>query len=264
MKLLEGKKGLIMGVANDKSISWGIAAACHAHGAQLAFSYQGEILKKRIDPLAGSIGSTIVEECDVSNEQSVKDLFTKIEKQWGKLDFIVHGIAFANKDALKGKYFDVTMDDFLQAMNISVYSFTSVVKNSHHIMNEGGSYLTLTYYGAEKVIPNYNVMGVAKAGLEASVRYLASDLGENNIRVNSISAGPIRTLAASGISGFKSMLDVVANAAPLKRNVTLEDIAGTGVYLLSDLASGVTGENIHVDCGFSNIGLTSNETEKSN
>lgn len=248
--LLSGKKGLIMGVANDKSIAWGISKLAHDHGAELAFSYQGEVLKKRVDPLAASIGcEENVFECDVSSDESIKELFAKIEKKWGKIDFLVHSIAFSDKDELKGSICNTSRKNFAVSMDVSCFSFIAVANEAQKIMNEGGSMVTLTYYGSEKVVPNYNVMGVAKAALECSVRYLAADLGEKNIRVNAISAGPIKTLAAMGISDFRSMLNYNEQNSPLKRNVSQEDVGGLGVFLLSDLAGGITGENIHCDSG---------------
>ena len=256
-KLLEGKKGLIMGVANHMSIGWGIAQEAHKHGAEIAFSYQGEILKKRIFPLAEEIGSNLVLECDVTNEDSIKALFDKIEKEWEKIDFIVHSIGFSDREELNGKYLDTSLNNFLNTMNISCFSFTSVLKHAERLMNEDASAITLTYYGSEKVMPNYNVMGVAKAALEASVRYLANDLGPKNIRVNSISAGPIKTLAASGISDFRTMLKANESVSPLRRNVTQQDVGRAAVYLLSNLSSGVTGENHFVDCGYNVMGFSS-------
>lgn len=252
--LLKGKRGLICGVANDKSIAWGIAKQAHENGAELIFSYQGEIFEKRVRPLAESVNSELIIECDVTNDESIKNMFEKIASKFGKIDFIVHSIAFANKDFLQGKYFHVSRESFAQAMDVSVYSLTSLCKHGYEYMNEGGSVVTMTYFGAEKVIKNYNVMGVAKAALENSVMYLANDMGDKNIRVNAISAGPIKTLAGSGIAEFRKMLKDNEINSPLKRNVTLEDIGGTAVYLLSNLGSGVTGENIHVDCGYSMMG----------
>lgn len=256
-KLLEGKKGLVMGVANHMSIGWGIAKEVNDHGAKVAFSYQGEVLKKRIFPLAEEIGSNLVLECDVTNEDSIKALFNEIEKEWGKIDFIVHSIGFSDREELKGRYLDTSLNNFLNTMNISCFSFTSVLKHAERLMNEDASAITLTYYGSEKVMPNYNVMGVAKAALEASVRYLANDLGPKNIRVNSISAGPIKTLAASGISDFKTMLKANESVSPLRRNVTQQDVGRAAVYLLSNLSSGVTGENHFVDCGYNVMGFSS-------
>ena len=241
--LLNGKKGLITGVANNLSISWAIAQMAKAHGADLAFTYQGEVLQKRVVPLATEIGCDFVVPCDVTDEKSLDDLFEKIEKTWGKLDFVVHAIAFADRNELKGRYIDTTLPNFLNSMNISCYSLTALAKR-------GGSIITLTYYGSQKVIPHYNVMGVAKAALESSVRYLAADMGQNNIRVNAISAGPIKTLASSGISDFKTMLSLHEATAPLRRNTSQHDVAGAALYLLSDLAAGVTGEIHYVDCGY--------------
>jgi len=259
--LMAGKRGLIMGVANNRSIAWGIAKALHAQGAEIAFSYQGEALKKRVEPLAAELGSDFLVECDVSDSAAMDATFAEIEKRWGKLDFLVHAIGFSNKEELDGRYLDTSPENFTLTMNISVYSFTAVAKRAERLMSEGGSLLTLTYYGAEKYVPNYNVMGVAKAALEASVRYLANDLGPKNIRVNAISAGAIKTLAASGISGLRDMLHWQEANAPLRRNVTIEDVGGAALYLLSDLASGVTGEIHHVDSGFNIIGMKVIEQE---
>ena len=253
--LMKGKRGLIMGVANDRSISWGIAKACAEAGAELAFTYQGEALEKRVRPLAESIGSTMLMSCDVTDDASVDAAFKNIEDEWGELDFVVHGIAFSDKNELDGMYLDTTRGNFLKTMDISVYSFTSVAQRAVPLMNEGGSLLTLTYYGAEQVMPHYNVMGVAKAALEASVRYLASDVGKDGIRVNAISAGPIKTLAASGIGDFRFILKWNELNAPLKRNVTIQDVGNSGLYLLSDLGSGVTGEVLHVDSGYHTVGM---------
>ena len=253
--LMKGKRGLIMGLANDKSIAWGIAKALADAGAELAFSYQGDALKKRVDPLAESLGSKIVLPCDVSDMDSVDALFSSLEKTWGQLDFIVHAIGFSDKNELRGRYVDTSRENFLMSMDISVYSFTAVVKRAAAMMPEGGSCLTLTYYGAEKVMPHYNVMGVAKAALEASVRYMAEDLGKDGIRVNSISAGPIKTLAASGIGDFRYIMKWNEYNSPLRRNVTIEDVGKSALYLLSDLGSGVTGECLHVDAGYHAIGM---------
>jgi len=253
--LMKGKRGLIMGLANDKSIAWGIAKALADAGAELAFSYQGDALKKRVDPLAESLGSKIVLPCDVSDMDSVDALFASLEKTWGQLDFIVHAIGFSDKNELRGRYVDTSRQNFLMSMDISVYSFTAVVKRAATMMPEGGSCLTLTYYGAEKVMPHYNVMGVAKAALEASVRYMAEDLGKDGIRVNSISAGPIKTLAASGIGDFRYIMKWNEYNSPLRRNVTIEDVGKSALYLLSDLGSGVTGECLHVDAGYHAIGM---------
>ena len=253
--LMAGKKGLIMGVANDRSIAWGIAEAARAQGAELAFTYQGEALEKRVRPLAEKAGSQLVLPCDVSDEASIDAVFETLKQQWGKLDFVVHAIGYSDKEQLRGRYADTTLDNFLKTMHISVFSFTQVAKRAADMMPDGGSLLTLTYYGAERVMPHYNVMGVAKSALEASVRYLAVDLGGQNIRVNSLSAGPIKTLAASGIGDFRYILKWNEYNSPLKRNVTLEDIGGSGLYLLSDLSSGVSGECHHVDCGYHVVGM---------
>lgn len=253
--LMAGKKGLIMGVANDRSIAWGIAKTAHAHGAELAFTYQGDALEKRVRPLAEEIRSDIVLPCDVTDEASVEATFKAIEEKWGKLDFVVHAIAFSDKSELDGLYLNTTRANFLKTMDISVYSFTSVAQKAVPLMKEGGSLLTLTYYGAERVMPHYNVMGVAKAALEASVRYLATDLGAQGIRVNAISAGPIKTLAASGIGDFRYILKWNELNSPLKRNVTIEDVGNSGLYLLSDLGAGVTGEVMHVDAGYHTVGM---------
>jgi enoyl-[acyl-carrier protein] reductase I len=253
--ILKGKRGLIMGVANDRSIAWGIAKAAHDAGAELAFTFQGEALEKRVRPLAASINSHLVLPCDVTSDDDIDRLFNELENTWGKLDFIVHAIAYSDKKELKGSYYSTTRDNFTRTMDISVYSLTAVTRRAEHMLNDGGSIITLTYYGAERVMPHYNVMGVAKAALEASVRYLSVDLGSRNIRVNSLSAGPVKTLAASGIGDFRYILKWNAYNAPLKRNVSLEDIGGAGVYLLSDLSSGVTGETHHVDCGYHVVGM---------
>lgn len=256
-KLLSGKKGIITGVANNLSISWAIAQIARAHGAEIALTYQGEVLEKRVRPLAEEIGCNLVFECDVTNEKSMDKLFEETEKAWGKIDFLVHGIAFADKEELKGRYIDTSLNNFLNSMNISCYSLTALAKRAEAMMNPGGSIVTLTYYGAEKVIPNYNVMGLAKSALETSVKYLAHDMGSGNIRVNAISAGPIRTLAASGIGDFKSMLKMHEMTAPLKRNTTQQDVAGAALYLLSNLSSGVTGEIHYVDSGYNVMGMSS-------
>ena len=254
-QLMQGKRGLIMGLANDKSIAWGIAKACANAGAELAFSYQGEALKKRVDPLAAQLGSDIVLPCDVADETSVDDLFAALEEKWGKLDFVVHAIGFSDKNELRGRYVDTSRANFTMSMDISVYSFTAVMQRAEKLMTEGGSAITLTYYGAERVMPHYNVMGVAKAALEASVRYLAEDLGKKGIRVNSISAGPIKTLAASGIGDFRYIMKWNETNSPLRRNVTIDDVGGSALYLLSDLGSGVTGETHHVDAGYHVVGM---------
>ena len=248
--LMAGKRGLIMGVANNRSIAWGIAKACAAQGAEIAFTYQGDALKKRVEPLAAEIGSKHVLPCDVTDTASMDAVFATLAKDWGRLDFLVHAIAFADKNELDGRYVDTSEKNFTQSLLISCYSFTALAQRAEKLMPNGGSMLTLTYYGAEKVMPHYNVMGVAKAALEASVRYLASDLGKNNIRVNAISAGPIKTLAASGISDFRYILRWNEYNSPLRRTVTIEDVGGAGLYLLSDLSRGVTGEIHHVDSGY--------------
>ncbi len=253
--LMAGKRGLIMGVANERSLAWGIARAAAGHGAELAFSYQGEALRKRVLPLAESAGSDVILPCDVTDEASVEGLFEAIKSQWGKLDFLVHAIAFSDKEQLKGRYLDTTADNFAATLNVSCYSFTALCRRAVPLMSDGGSLLTLTYSGAERVMPHYNVMGVAKAALEASVRYLAADLGSDNIRVNAISAGPIKTLAASGIGDFRYILKWNELNSPLRRNVTIDEVGGAGVYLLSDLSAGVTGEVHHVDCGYHIVGM---------
>ena len=253
---MAGKKGLIMGVANERSIAWAISKACHDAGAKLAFTFQGEALEKRVRPLASGIGSEIVMPCDVTDPASIDAAFAEVEKKWGGLDFLVHAIAFSDKAQLKGKYVDTTADNFALTMNVSCYSFTAVAQRAVPLMKNGGSLLTLTYYGAERVIPHYNVMGVAKAALEASVRYLAADLGPKNIRVNAISAGPIKTLAAAGIANFRRMLDHVEGHAPLRRSVTIEDVGNVAAFLCSDLAAGVTGEITYVDAGYNILGMT--------
>ena len=254
-KLMAGKRGLIMGVANDRSIAWGIAKAVSDQGAELAFTFQGDALEKRVRPLADSIGSTLVLPCDVSDDAAIDNVFVVLEKAWGKIDFIVHAIAFSDKNELDGMYVNTTRANFQRTMDISIYSFTAVCQRAIPLMADGGSMLTLSYYGAERVMPHYNVMGVAKAGLEASVRYLAADLGPKNIRVNAISAGPIKTLAASGIGDFRFILKWNELNAPLRRNVTIEDVGRSGLFLLSDLGSGVTGEIMHVDAGYNIIGM---------
>jgi enoyl-[acyl-carrier protein] reductase I len=253
--LMAGKKGLIMGVANDRSIAWGIADALHRHGAEIAFTYQGEALEKRVRPLASGIGSTLVLPCDVTDAASVEATFAELNKAWGQIDFLVHAIGFSDKNQLRGRYLDTTADNFAMTMNVSCYSFTAVMQHAVPLMKNGGSAITLTYYGAERVMPHYNVMGVAKAALEASVRYLAADVGDLGIRVNAISAGPIRTLAAAGIGDFRYILKWNELNAPLKRNVTQEEVGNAALYLLSDLGSGVTGETHHVDCGYHTVGM---------
>jgi enoyl-[acyl-carrier protein] reductase I len=252
---MQGKRGLIMGVANDRSLGWGIAAACAAQGAELAFTFQGEALERRVRPLAASVGSDLVLPCDVGDDASVDLAFGALRDRWNHLDFLVHAIGYADKAYLRGRYLDTPRAAFLQAMDISCFSFTSVCQRAVPMMSAGGSLLTLTYLGAEKWVPHYNVMGLAKAALEASVRYLAADLGADGIRVNAISAGPIRTLAASGIGDFRYIMRWNQLNAPMQRNVTIEEVGGAGVYLLSDLAAGVTGEVHHVDCGYHIIGM---------
>ena len=253
--LLAGKKGLIMGVANNRSIAWGIAKAVTNEGAELAFTYQGDALKKRVEPLANSVGSYISLNCDVTSDESMDEVFSKLKNEWGSLDFFVHAIAYSDKEELTGLYLDTSRENFNRTMDISVYSFTALAKRAAEMMNDGGSMLTLTYYGSERVMPHYNVMGVAKAALEASVRYLAVDLGGHNIRVNGLSAGPMKTLAASGIGDFRYILKWNEYNSPLKRNVTLDDLGGAGLYLLSPLSSGVSGETHHVDCGYHVVGM---------
>ncbi len=255
--LMAGKRGVVMGAANDHSLAWGISQALAAQGAELAFTYQGEALHKRVSPLAQELGSDFMVECDVAKEGDVAKAFETIGQKWGKIDFVVHAIAFADKNELKGNYRDTSRNNFLNSMNISCYSFTETCKEAAKYMSEGGSIVTLTYYGAEKVVPHYNVMGVAKAALEASVRYLAVDLGADGIRVNAISAGPVKTLAAAGIGDLRYILKWNQFNSPLKRNTSLEDVGGAGVYLLSDLASGVTGEVHYVDSGYNVIGMKS-------
>ena len=253
--LMEGKKGLIMGVANERSIAWGIARAVHAQGAELAFTYQGDVLKKRVEPLAGAIGVDTLLPCDVTDYASMDKVFETLDAKWGKLDFLVHAIAYADKEELKGKYVDTTAENFARSLEISCYSFTALCQRAQSRMPDGGSLLSLTYLGAERVTPHYNVMGIAKAALEASVRYLAEDLGRQNIRVNALSAGPMKTLAAAGIGDFRYILKWNELNSPLRRNVTLDDIGGAALYLLSDLSSGVTGETHHVDCGYHVVGM---------
>lgn len=253
--IMAGKRGLIMGVANERSIAWGIASAAAAQGAELAFTFQGDALRKRVEPLAASVNSDMVMECDVTDDASMDAVFAELEAKWGKIDFILHAIAYSDKEELKGKYVDTTRTNFDRTMDISVYSFTAIAARAAKLMADGGSMLTLTYYGAERVMPHYNVMGVAKAALEASVRYLAVDLGGQNIRVNGLSAGPMKTLAASGIGDFRYILKWNEYNSPLKRNVTLEDVGGAGLYLVSDLSSGVSGETHHVDCGYHVVGM---------
>jgi enoyl-[acyl-carrier protein] reductase I len=252
---MQGKRGLIMGLANDKSLAWGIAKKLHEHGAELAFSYQGEALEKRVRPLATSLGSDFLIECDVAEMAALDVSFATLAERWPTIDFVVHAIGFSDKNQLRGRYYDTTLDNFLMTMNISAYSLVAVTQRARPMMSAGGSILTLTYYGAEKVVPHYNVMGVAKAALEASVKYLANDLGPDAIRVNAISAGPIQTLAARGIGDFNYILKWNQLNAPLRRNVTIEDVGGAGLYLLSELSGGVTGEIHHVDGGYNVIGM---------
>jgi enoyl-[acyl-carrier protein] reductase I len=262
-KLMQGKRGLIMGLANDKSLAWGIAQKLTEHGAEIAISYQGEVMEKRVRPLAEQLGCDFLIDCDVSTEAELDKAFAVLAARWPTIDFVVHAIGFTNKEALRGNYSEVGLDDFLMTMNISVYSFTAVARRAAPMMTPrdpetgagGGAMLTLSYYGAEKVVPHYNVMGVAKAALEASVKYIANDFGPQGIRVNSISAGPIKTLAASGIGDFRYILKWNEFNAPLRRNVTIGDVGGAALYLLSDLASGVTGENHHVDAGYHTVGM---------
>ncbi|MEM1387917.1 MAG: enoyl-ACP reductase FabI [Pseudomonadota bacterium] len=254
-KIMAGKRGLIMGLANDKSIAWGIAKSLADAGAALAFSYQGDALKKRVDPLAAQLGSDVVLPCDVADEASVDALFAALGDRWGSLDFVVHAIGFSDKTELRGRYVDTSRANFQMTMDISVFSFTAVAKRAAAMMPEGGALLTLTYYGAERVMPHYNVMGVAKAALEASVRYLAEDLGKDSIRVNAISAGPIKTLAASGIGDFRYIMKWNEYNSPLRRNVSIDDVGKSALYLLSDLGSGVTGETHHVDAGYHVVGM---------
>lgn len=253
--IMHGKRGLVMGVANDRSIAWGISKALAEHGANLAFTYQGEALEKRVRPLADSLGSQLVLPCDVTDTASVDNVFSALDKEWGGLDFVVHAIAYSDKDELKGRYVDTSPENFAMTMNISCYSFTAICQRTAPLMKNGGSLLTLTYAGAERVMPHYNVMGVAKAALETSVKYLAVDLGRDNIRVNAISAGPIKTLAASGIGDFRYILKWNEYNSPMKRNVTIDEVGGAGLYLLSDLSTGVTGEVHHVDSGYHVVGM---------
>jgi enoyl-[acyl-carrier protein] reductase I len=261
--LMAGKRGLIMGLANDKSLAWGIAKKLHEEGAELAISYQGEVMEKRVKPLAEQLGCDFLIDCDVSTEAELDKAFAALAARWPTIDFVVHAIGYTNKEALRGKYFDVGLDDFLMTMNISVFSFTAVAKRAAAMMKPydaetgegGGSLLTLSYYGAEKVIPHYNVMGVAKSALETSVQYLANDVGPDGIRVNAISAGPIKTLAASGIGDFRLILKWNEYNSPLRRNVTIDDVGASALYFLSDLSRGVTGETHHVDAGYHTVGM---------
>jgi len=252
---MAGRRGLVMGVANDHSIAWGMAKMAHEHGAELAFTYQGDSFERRVRPLAESAGSDIVLPCDVTDTASLNTVFDTIKERWGGLDFVLHAIAFSDKEELKGRYIDTSRENFLQSLEISCYSFTAVAQRAAPLMQPGGSLVTLTYSGAERVMPNYNVMGVAKAALEASVRYLATDLGKDGIRVNAISAGPMRTLAGSAIASARTVFKWQGEQAPLRRNVTLEDLGGAGVYLMSDLSAGVTGEVMYVDSGYNVIGM---------
>jgi enoyl-[acyl-carrier protein] reductase I len=260
---MAGRRGIIMGVANERSIAWGIAKACAAQGAELAFTYQGEALAKRVKPLAQQLGSNLVMPCDVGRDESIDEVFETVGSEWGRLDFLVHAIAFSEKAELDGPYLNTSRDNFLRTMDVSCYSFTAVCRRAAALMGPGGSLLTLTYYGAERVMPHYNVMGVAKAALEASVRYLATDLGGRDIRVNAISAGPIKTLAASGIGDFRYILKWNELNAPLKRNVTIEQVGSAALYLLSDMGAGVTGEVHHVDSGYHTVGMVSVDSAES-
>ncbi len=253
--LMTGKRGLIMGVANNRSIAWGIAKALHDHGAELALTYQGEALKKRVEPLAAELDAIVAGHCDVTDDSSIDAVFAELERQWGSIDFIVHAIAFSDKGELTGRYVDTSAENFNNTLAISCYSFTAIAQRAEKLMTDGGSMLTLTYYGAEKVMPHYNVMGVAKAALEASVRYLAADLGKSGIRVNAVSAGPIKTLAASGIGDFRYILKWNEYNAPMRQTVTIDQVGNAALYLLSDLGSGVTGEIHHVDSGYHVVGM---------
>lgn len=254
--ILKGKRGLIMGVANDKSIAWGIAKACAEQGAELGFTYQGDVFKKRVEPLVQTLGgSSIMIECDATSEEALDKTFAEIEAKWGKFDFLVHAIAFSNKEELKGRYCDTTLDNFLNSMHISCYSFTSIARRASRLMKDGGSMLTLTYIGSERVMPNYNVMGVAKAALEASVRYLAADFGAQNIRVHALSAGPMKTLAGSAIANARYTFRTAEDTSALHRSVTLEDLGNSAVYLLSDMSSGTSGEVHYIDAGFRCMGM---------
>lgn len=257
--IMKGKRGVVMGVANDHSIAWGIAETLHQHGADLAFTYQNESFMRRLGPLAESVNSDFLVPCNVQNEEEIQSAFDAIEKKWDSIDFVVHAVAYSNKEELKGRYVDTTLDNFLNTMHISCYSFTSVMQRAAALMNEGGSAVTLSYLGAERVMPNYNVMGVAKAALEASVKYLAADLGQDKIRINGISAGPMRTLAGSAIGNARQTFKYNVITSPLGRNVELEEIGGAGLYLLSDLSSAVTGEIHYVDCGFNVVGMPKHE-----
>ncbi|WP_321342504.1 enoyl-ACP reductase FabI [Breoghania sp.] len=253
--LMKGKRGLVMGVANNRSIAWGISKALSDAGAELAFTYQGDALKKRVEPLAAELGGIVVGHCDVTDEKTIDEVFAEVEKQWGKIDFLVHAIAFSDKDELTGRYVDTTADNFALTMQISCYSLTAIARRAEKLMTDGGSILTLTYFGSERVMPNYNVMGVAKAALEASVRYLAVDLGPSKVRVNAISAGPIKTLAASGIGDFRYILKWNEYNSPLRHNTTVEEVGDSALFLLSDLSRGITGEVTHVDSGYHVVGM---------
>ena len=255
--LMAGKRGIVLGLANKRSIAWGIAKACADAGAQVALTWQGEALKKRVEPLCKELGGLLAGHCDVTEPDTIDAVFSRVEKEWGKIDFMVHAIGFSDKDELSGRYIDTTADNFRMTMDISVYSFTAIAQRAEKLMSDGGSMLTLTYYGAEKVMPNYNVMGVAKAALEASVRYMAVDLGKQNIRVNAVSAGPIKTLAASGIGDFRYILKWNEYNSPLHRTVTIEEVGDASLYLLSDLSRAVTGEVHHVDSGYHTVGMKS-------
>ncbi|SNY92491.1 Enoyl-[acyl-carrier-protein] reductase [NADH] [Cohaesibacter sp. ES.047] len=254
-QLMKGKRGLIMGVANNRSIAWGIAKACRDAGAELALTYQGDALKKRVDPLAEQLDAFVAGHCDVTVPETIDEVFANIEKEWGKIDFVVHCIAYSDKDELTGRYIETSAENFSKSLFISCYSFTAIAQRAEKLMKEGGSLLTLTYYGAEKVMPHYNVMGVAKSALETSVRYLAEDLGKQNIRVNAISAGPIKTLAASGIGDFRYILKWNEYNSPLRRTVTIDEVGDSAVYFLSDYSRGVTGEVLHVDSGYHVVGM---------
>ncbi len=258
---MKGKCGLVMGVANERSIAWGMASALHDEGAQLAFTYQGDAFGKRVKPLAQSVGSDIVIDCDVSNEDDLDNVFAILKDKWGEIDFIIHAIAYSNKDELQGRYVDTSLENFLQTMHISCYSFTSVMRRAKDLMSEGSSAVTLSYYGAQKVMPNYNVMGVAKAALESSVRYLAADLGQDGIRVNAISAGPMRTLAGAVIGGARQTFKKSIATSPLRRPVDLSELGGAGIYLLSDMSGAVTGEIHYVDCGYNAVGMSPHDDD---
>ncbi len=254
--LMKGKKGLVMGVANERSIAWGMASALHEAGAEMAFTYQGEAFGKRVKPLAQSVGSDIVIDCDVSSEGDLDNVFAALKDKWGELDFVIHSVAYSDKDELQGRYVDTSLDNFLMSMHISCFSFTSVMRRAKDLMKNGGAAVTLSYYGAQKVMPNYNVMGVAKAALESSVRYLAADLGQDGIRVNAISAGPMRTLAGAVIGGARQTFKKSVASSPLRRPVELSELGSTGVYLLSDMSGAVTGEIHYVDCGYNAVGMS--------